>query len=412
MHSYKTWTRNLLLSVALLLPLVGLGNYLVDPYDIYRALRTPGFNANKNIATKHSRLSKPWLVEHLRPRALAFGSSRTEVGIDPGHPGWNPQAGPAFNFALGGAAIEEIAGRFEQAQDSAPLNQAVIGLDFFMFNAFNHNPMSEPGDGSNLDSLDYLLSTLLTVDAVAASFDTLRKQNPVRYPGVRPDGMIEESFNERRVARNGHRSGFQRIESHFFRDNLFPRPAGKYAFVNPETGLDTLEQFRKIITLARAQGIDLKLFISPAHARLLEVIDQAGLWPQFEQWKRRLVEVLAKEAGGHPDRQPFVLWDFSGYNSVTSEEVPAAGDTATRMRYYWESSHYKRQAGDLVLDRLFAYNSPERSVPADFGVVLTPANLEAHLAAIREGKAAWQAAHPQDRAEIAASRQAAGLPPR
>jgi hypothetical protein len=92
---------------------------------------------------------------------------------------------------------------------------------------------------------------------------------------------------------------------------------------------------------------------------------------------------------------------------VTREDVPPAGDATTRMRYYWESSHFNGAAGDLVLYRLFDPRGGRHPVPADFGVELTPESIDRELAKQEEDAAAYRATHPADLAEIAAAADAA-----
>ena len=69
---------------------------------------------------------------------------------------------------------------------------------------------------------------------------------------------------------------------------------------------------------------------------------------------------------------------------------------------YYESSHYTPAAGDLVLDRIFNFKSPDRFVPDDFGVLLTSQTIEAHLAHIRADRERYRQSHPQDIQEIEA----------
>ena len=114
-----------------------------------------------------------------------------------------------------------------------------------------------------------------------------------------------------------------------------------------------------------------------------------------------MVAINEEEAQRY-SRRPFPIWDFSGYNSLTTEPVPPLGDTETRMHWYFESSHYQKSLGDLVLDRIFDHQEPGRTVPDDFGILLTSATLEAHLAQIRADRKRWRKAHPEDVAEIEA----------
>ena len=65
------------------------------------------------------------------------------------------------------------------------------------------------------------------------------------------------------------------------------------------------------------------------------------------------------------------VWDFSGYNSITTESID------DRMEYYIDNSHYSLKAGDLVLNRIVSFQTEK--VPRDFGVLVNQDNIEPHL---------------------------------
>ncbi|MEI6325981.1 MAG: hypothetical protein WCO91_11065 [Gemmataceae bacterium] len=196
----------------------------------------------------------------------------------------------------------------------------------------------------------------------------------------------------------GHNPLFLYRDNSFLANIFLPSPAYQFSF--NANGKSTEDYYRKIFALAHQKNIDLRVFISPTHARHMEVIYVLGLWPLQDEWLRIMVKVNEEEAA-RAGKAPFPLWDFSGFNSRTTEEVPALGDTETRMKWYWESSHYKKELGDLVLDRVLDYSSPNRKVPADFGVLLDSKMLEAHLNQVRIDRDAWRKSHPEDVKEIA-----------
>jgi len=152
-----------------------------------------------------------------------------------------------------------------------------------------------------------------------------------------------------------------------------------------------MERVRALFAFAHAQNIGLTLVIAPSHARQLETIAGAGLWSEFEAWKRMLVSIDAEEArtAGRP---ALAIWDFSGYNEVTTEPFPALDDRRA-MRWYYDSSHATPAAGNRVLDRLSGKEDPS------FGVMLTAANIESHLAETRAARARWRESNPRDSAE-------------
>ncbi len=97
------------------------------------------------------------------------------------------------------------------------------------------------------------------------------------------------------------------------------------------------------------------------------------------------------------------LWDFSGYNSITTEPVPAEDETQA-MRWYWESSHFKRETGELMLARILGSNA-DASIPQGFGVRLTDETVDAVLARMREGRSRYRAQHPEELQSVADSVQ-------
>jgi hypothetical protein len=60
------------------------------------------------------------------------------------------------------------------------------------------------------------------------------------------------------------------------------------------------------------------------------------------------------------------------------------------MRWYWESVHYKRELGEMMLDQML-----RGSPTSNFGVQLTADNLEMHLARLRDYQQQYAAAHPE-----------------
>ena len=135
-----------------------------------------------------------------------------------------------------------------------------------------------------------------------------------------------------------------------------------------------LNEFRLLVETCRERNIELTVFISPSHAAQWEALRAAGLWSEFEDWKREIVEITP-------------VWDFSGYNSITTE--PIADD----MQHYWDSSHYRKEVGDLVMNRLFNYQV--ETVPTDFGVWMTRDTVNTHLSRIRTNRSQWASANSE-----------------
>jgi hypothetical protein len=131
--SYRRFALSLAAFTAL--PLVALAAFImaVDPYYVFGSPSWHGINVVRPHYENRVVISKPYQVARLHPSAVALGSSRVEVGIDPRHPGWGTS--DAFNFALPSSNSYVVMLAFLHAQaHGRPLKRAVVGLDFFAFN--------------------------------------------------------------------------------------------------------------------------------------------------------------------------------------------------------------------------------------------------------------------------------------
>ena len=384
-------------------------NVLVDPLRRFDVVTIEGFNAQKAQFANDMRLGKAGALCRIQPASIAMGTSRVELGIDPKHPGWNHALGPVYNLAMPGMGMRELALTFMHAvHSSSRLQLAVIGLDFDMFNA-NREAVIFGREVAGFDERRLLLSNFdfcwraflydfksyLGLRGLYSSLATIAKQMPERERDVPAramewlalsgaDGFRDgDAVFRARVRTGGYRALFGTAqESAYVASTWRPAPEQRYCFTR-EGQPNTFDHFRELVRFARKSGIDLRLFIAPIHGRLLLALQEAGLWPQYEDWKRGLVDSLeeeARESGG----VAFPIWDFSGFNSVTMEPVPPAGDIETEVLWFWEPSHFKKEAGDLMLDRVLGHHEPTRDIPDDFGTLLSKSNIEAMLLRSRE----------------------------
>ncbi len=397
---------------------IPIANIVIDPFLRFDLVRIDGFNAQKPEFASQARLAKAGIVCRLQPGSIVLGTSRVEVGIDPRHPAWNSYPGPVYNLALAGSGLKEIYLTLQHAVHASPrLHLALVGLDFLMFNAhreavvfgtevlgFDEKRLLLSPDQSCWSSFYHDIGLYLGTEGLAYSLATIRNQIPrsniddpqhVRLTNwislYDRDGYLGNNFRAART--HGLRAGFRALfdgpegrgasQEFYYVSRIWrPAPAERYCFEH-DGGGDTINLFREIVDLARRSHIDIRFFINPIHARMLVAIQEAGLWPQYEEWKNRLVGVLADEAST-AKAPAFPLWDFSGINSVTTEAVPPQGQR-TEMRWWWEPSHYRSSAGDLMLDRILGYSDQAGTVPGDFGIALTPQNMEDWTIRNRDG---------------------------
>jgi hypothetical protein len=151
---------------------------------------------------------------------------------------------------------------------------------------------------------------------------------------------------------------------------------------------------RQVMALCRQNHIALHLIIYPYHAHLLEIIRITGHWSAFESWKRKIVDIVGTAGSNH--EMPIQIWDFSMINGLTSEAVPLASDRGTVMHWYWEAGHFKRELGDLILNRIFSRGGEINH----FGVLLTSDNVDRQITTMRAQELIYRQNHPQDMEEL------------
>ncbi len=346
--------------------IVGGVNWFVDPYDIFNAPRIAGFNANKPEIDGHERIYKALMLRRLKPRTVLLGTSCTAIGMDPFNRNFGGRA--VYNCAVPAGLPEEYGVYIDTAIEKGATH-VIIGLDFFVFYAIN---TIEAGFG-DFNSVNHLLS----LDACKSSMRTIASKLKTPYLD---NGRKDPLGIRYDLEKNG---GYRKQFHEFFR-NRFPllraAPFSRNHAVH-------WEAFMRILDRAHATGLDVTLFISPSHALLWEKIDATHGWGQIEEFKRKLVEANERAAERH-GKHPFALWDFSGYGELTME-MPH-DDPEIAMTWYWDPVHYKKELGDIVLDRMFGGNFSGGNKYADFGVQMTRENIESHLAKLRSGRSRWR----------------------
>ncbi len=355
-----------LVLAAALLVVMGF-NLLVDPYQIGTGPSWPRFNAHKHRSHTNVRQAKAINVKRLKPRAVVLGNSRADIGIDPEHPALTAH-GNSYNLAIPASDMVEILRFYRAAVQAQPeLKAVVLGIDFVAFGPNNFvrtfeaelDDVLAPGPAfqQTLQVASSHRTLLASAMTLAGNFNGLAVREHYRANGHllrrNPPGMtLEEAFG-----------------MHLKQVYLGP----KNWYSHYELSERQMQAFQTLVADCQKRGIELKVFISPAHAMQWEALHISGQWLAFERWKRAVAAVTP-------------VWDFSGYNAITSE--PLTPD----MRNYIESSHYLPHVGDWVLDRMFGHASP--NLPADFGVLLTADVLENHLRDIRQQRQRWVKASP------------------
>lgn len=379
--------------------LVGAFNFLVDPYGLFPGPEVAGFNEIKADVDKHVRMVKAFQVRQTPPAGLIVGSSRALLGVPTRHPAWPEDAYPIYNLSLYGGYLYEAMRYFEHAVALGTVRHTLLAVDFWMFDrnwetrpGFDEDRLlvHEDGTPNSPDNLEPF-RTLFAWDTLRSSLRTITRQDRDDILVQQPDG----SSGWRSEAgwlrtKKSHRQQFGYMEQMFGTTAWEPSPSPRWNIADPTDPTSPLQMFRRMVRLAHENNIDFRVVISPSHARIWEVLYAGGAWQFWEDWKRALVTITEEEAA-RAKASPYPVWDFSGYNSVTTEPVPR---DRSPMKWYTDGSHFKPNVGAMMLDRI--YGSEDNDVPPDFGVRLSSSNIDRALAKLRNARDAYAIGHPID----------------
>ncbi len=386
-------------------------NYVVDPYGLYRFVDREGFNRHKPKAGTSGYLVKPYAVERIRPKTLLLGNSRDEAGLDPQSSVWPDEYRPVYNMAFPGSGIDAALKSLRHADQIAPLETVILGVDFMYFAATARpsGRASLPDEPSEFDKrlrvdregraqgrdsvqrVKDTVSSLLSLNALLDSVLTVAVQKQRTQPDLTAWGFNPMREFERHAKTDGYPTIFRQVETTYLTSYL---REPRFLYGRDGKTSDALEQLRAIIRICREKGIRLHIYIPPYHARMLECYRAAGYWSMFEEWKRALVRVVEEESVGAAAGVD--LWDFSAYNDITSERVPTMKERGRLMQGYWEVGHYNAAVGDRVLQKILASGERADGASVGFGVKLSAHNVESQTLAVRSQREHYRAGHEEE----------------
>ena len=371
-------------------------NFMADPFRVFGAPLRAGLNDRAPDTSGFDRMAKPYELLRVLPRTVLFGSSTARAGFN-SLADWDTSLPkPAYNYALLGASAHEVRLSLAQALRECPVETVVMVADFFAFNA--HYLDNERFDPARLPAATRrgwpgFLGTDLAAFAIGRESLGLSWQTLVasrRAQGgagtVRPwwqDYPWHVHF------RNCERS---------YLEKWFPPPSHLYEFASAQTGGDRLADFDASLRLCTGRGVRLIVLCPPIHARFQEALAAAGAWPRYEAWKRELASRTHAQKAQPSGSGSVELWDFSLFNDLTCESLPADG--MSPMRYFSDSAHFTPEFGRLVLDEILD-TAPSR--PTRLGVRLDQIEIEAHLAGVRTALEVFRAANPGVVADVRAA---------
>ncbi|MET0266180.1 MAG: hypothetical protein ABW202_11240 [Duganella sp.] len=370
-------------SVSLLVAVAAL-NYHVDPYLIHQ-WDTEKVQQLRPARERLSAWGKTYALARFQPEVVYLGNSRTELGL----PSRSAQFGgrTVFNAALSGASLGDAIAMARHAVMVGPPTTVVWGIDAPSFTLEAGNTEFDRALVANdrwyllrrrLIDIGRALTVDMTLDSVRllqGSYGAVCHSSLALY-GQRDAACVRDRID----GWGGTRAAIvPRIRE-------FIRGAGPAS--------DAMTAFAASIAQLCEHRVQLRVYLNPTHAMTIDALHQAGKGAAMAHWQQQLAVLFAGQRGRGCDAR---VYDFSGFNSVTTEVIPQLGGFE-EMRYYWETSHYRLNVGSMILARMFG----QGSAPDDFGVELEPATLAAQQARQQSARALYHREQAQAAAMVKA----------
>ncbi|MFZ5426547.1 MAG: hypothetical protein ACOZEN_06210 [Thermodesulfobacteriota bacterium] len=357
---------------AVVFALLGGFNLLVDPYGIFGTPVVKGFNDGKN---GRGHISEPYWMIRDRFTDLVVGSSRVQ-GVSCEDMAGFLEDGAACKVApVPHANASWLIKEVYHSLAVSPVKRVYFGLDFFGFN-MSHTPFQASDDErllgvpgkSDLTIINDLFRQLFSPAATMLSIDTMaqsaRNAGKGEGGGLAPESRAEGAGNPA-----AHLESLAARESLFLR--FYPgilKYYSGYGYKLPGKNVTVLDELRALLGYCRDKRVEVRFFINPFHSIMLDIFQEHGLMDRYIAWKDDLARIVDDANAGLP-RPLFHLWDFSGYNEITTEPVLEQGTIRTRLAYYSDPFHYTRTTGRKVLEIMHKGPPPG----GDFGIRLNGA---------------------------------------
>jgi hypothetical protein len=361
----------MLSTLVLVITATGAFNAFIDPLGVFDSPRVAWANAVKPYLDHHRELSRYFGARRLCPNGGIFGNSRAEIGFDPESQAMTEQGLSAYNHAIPGSGTGTTYRQMMWLQAANCLPKTIIlGVEFFDFlggSAPEPLPNLQTAPAPQLDK-QFLAESVFSTTGLRDSFTTILLQRS-RYPATSTERGFNPLFNYiPEVEQSGHYGLFRQRAEENVRNwarkplRIQPQEGGKS---DDEATLDAI-----LSSFTQADG-GTYVVIYPYHAQIRMIIERLGMGQLFADWKRLVLAIAERNA----ERGSKVeVWDFSGVAPETLEAIPAKGDHKTRLNYYWEAGHFKKELGDLMMARLLGNRQSE------FGIALNSRNIEHWLA--------------------------------
>lgn len=385
-----SYLRHFILYFIVIICVIGLFNWFVDPYGMYWSPQT-AINKSKPEASNRVRITKPYRVEKISPHILLMGNSRIEMGLSPHHPAFEGKR--AYNLALSGATLHSQIDHIYHAIHHSPEMETIIfGLDFFDFlvtetgnetnatkTSYGHRVFTASGFSHTKKRYSERFALVYSLDALVSTFFTVSKQSAIT-DSIGPLGLNDAKSYVKIVETEGKKPLFkQKLD--YVKEKLNQQDwqlhSAEGSPISPK-----FEKLLELIEIAKEKNIRLLLFINPYHYSYLHAIAQENSFDLYLRWKTILGQTIQEQ-----NSQLLELWDFSGFNQYTLEPE-LLNKPYIRMKWYWEPAHYNAKLGSLIINTF--YNTNQRKFGQRLDKLDVEISLENEFKELEDSRIFWE----------------------
>lgn len=347
---YKRWLKKLFILIVVSISLVGLLNTLIDPYGVF------GRNPN-SCSEPNERFVKMRYLSSSPDRYDGFLMGSSRIGST--EPSLLQKYFPKnkfYNLTISAGTL----GEFEEMMHSMlkmGIKPRVIYLQIDLYD----NLLTYKNDRSKL------LLRMKPEDSMKEKIAFYKDYFLLlpNHSNTTQQIKLDLGRQKRTSRYDFYNTGcwYADAKEHAIRDNpsfyiknekTFHEIVKKTIPFNGTVMSQNLEALKRIKKLSTDNNIQLILFVTPHNHKMLDVI---GL-DNYQIFMKHLVNITD-------------FWDFSGYNSVTLNNVN-----------YYEYSHYRPHVAKWIASRIF--NDISTDIPDDFGIYVSKENILEHLEDVKK----------------------------
>jgi hypothetical protein len=327
----KRWIKYFFIFSLCIIGLIGLFNYIIDPYGLNQFVSLEKVNSKKISNTKITTRFKLNRIEAGEFDTLMLGTSRTGV-IDPELVNKYLNAN-TFSLTYPGSVTEIHYNYLQYALEYNHVKNVIYGIDFMSFNEAKtvkkdfidyYDLKGEVENKDKIYNYDLYFSLDTFMKSVKVFYENFLGIKYTEKKYLYSSGMRDYIDNIEQLQKNNFDID-KEIEKHI-RDYFEGNSA---VYKDYKLSKEYLLYFRKIVELCNSKNIKLWVYIPPIYSQHYDRIMNSKYRKDFLLYKKHLAKIV-----------DFI--DFSGHNIITKNK-----------HNYWDSSHLRKEKSYFVIDRLF-----------------------------------------------------------